>query len=177
MAPHCLCPFRDGRLGRRNVRSITEYYRSEWLRYIQPRKKRGRGSIRRNDPRPLFFPRFKSLPVADDEHFLVVCRYVERNPLRANLVERAEDWKFGSLWQWARKAEPVKLLSAWPIPRTAGWIDRVNQPLSEKELATLRTSVQRGRPFGEAAWTAEVAERTESGYTLRPRGRPRKAAK
>ena len=32
----------------------------------------------------LYQSRFKSFPVADDDHFLVVCRYVERNPLRAN---------------------------------------------------------------------------------------------
>ena len=34
--------------------------------------------------------RFKSFPVQEDEHFLTVCRYVERNALRANLVSRAE---------------------------------------------------------------------------------------
>ncbi len=47
----------------------------------------------------LYQARFQSFPVADDDHFLVVCRYVERNPLRANLVQRAEDWPFGSLWR------------------------------------------------------------------------------
>ena len=36
----------------------------------------------------LYQGRFKSFPVQDDEHFLTVCRYVERNALRANLVER-----------------------------------------------------------------------------------------
>ena len=36
---------------------------------------------------------FKSFPVQDDEHFYTLCRYVERNALRAKLVERAEDWK------------------------------------------------------------------------------------
>ena len=41
----------------------------------------------------LYQSRFKSFPVADDDHFLVVCRYVERNPLRARLVQRAEDWE------------------------------------------------------------------------------------
>ena len=35
--------------------------------------------------------RFKSFPVQSDEHFLTVCRYVERNALLANLVARAED--------------------------------------------------------------------------------------
>src|SRR5713101_6226580 len=36
--------------------------------------------------------RFKSFAVETDDHFLTVCRYVERNALRAGLVARAEDW-------------------------------------------------------------------------------------
>jgi len=56
--------------------------------------------------------RFKSFPIQDDEHFFVVCRYVERNALRAGLVSDAQDWKWGSLWRWLRKPEPEpKLLS------------------------------------------------------------------
>src|SRR5271163_2764361 len=45
--------------------------------------------------------RFKSFPIQDDTHFLTVCRYVERNALRANLAARAEEWRWGSLWHWA----------------------------------------------------------------------------
>ncbi|QEG41601.1 transposase [Roseimaritima ulvae] len=37
--------------------------------------------------------RFKSFPIQDDGHFFVVSRYVERNALRAGLVDRAEAWK------------------------------------------------------------------------------------
>lgn len=123
----------------------------------------------------LYQSRFKSFPVADDDDFLVVCRYVERNPLRASLVQRAEDWRYGSLWRSAQTVEPLpKLLSHWPIPRTPNWMERVNQPLSERELQTLRECVARGRPFGGSAWTTEVARRTGLGNTLRPRGRPRK---
>ena len=36
----------------------------------------------------LYQGRFRSFPVAEDEHFLTVCRYVERNALRADLVSR-----------------------------------------------------------------------------------------
>jgi putative transposase len=122
----------------------------------------------------LYQARFKSFPVADDGHFLVVCRYVERNPLRAGLVRRAEAWPYSSLWRWTQVREPEpRILSPWPIARTPNWIERVNQPLSEKELADIRTCVQRGRPFGDEAWVREVAERAGLGYTLRPRGRPR----
>src|SRR5262249_36460352 len=35
---------------------------------------------------------FQSLPDPEDGHLLSVLRYIERNPLRAGLVTRAEDW-------------------------------------------------------------------------------------
>src|SRR5208282_2122162 len=44
----------------------------------------------------LYQGRFKSFPVQSDDHFLTVCRYVERNALRAGLAERAEDWPWGT---------------------------------------------------------------------------------
>ena len=67
--------------------------------------------------------RFKSFPIQNDEHFFTVCRYVERNALRAELVERAEDWLWGSLWHWLQKPEPgTGLLSPWPIPRLPRWV-------------------------------------------------------
>jgi putative transposase len=70
----------------------------------------------------LYQGRFKSFPVQADEHFLSLCRYVERNALRAGLVPRAEDWRWGSLGRrqgedaaWRPVLHPGPL--AWP----AGW--------------------------------------------------------
>ena len=118
--------------------------------------------------------RFKSFPVQDDEHFHVVCRYVERNALRAELVRRAEQWRWGSLYRWVSKPEPEpRLLSAWPIARLPGWVARVNEPLTEQELQAVRQSVRRGSPLGDAEWTHATASRTGLSSTLRPRGRPR----
>jgi putative transposase len=123
----------------------------------------------------LYPVRFKSFPVADDGHFLVVCRYVGRNALRAGLAGRAEDWQYGSLWRWLQEPDPKpKLLWPWPVARTPNWIERVNQPLSEKELTAVRSCVQRGRPFGPEAWIRELADRVGLGYTFRPRGRAAK---
>ncbi len=36
--------------------------------------------------------RFKAFPIQEDDHLRTVLRYVERNPLRAQLVKRAETW-------------------------------------------------------------------------------------
>jgi len=119
--------------------------------------------------------RYKSFPVQDDDHFLVVCRYVERNALRAGLVVAAEDWQWGSLWRWLQKPEPKpKLLSAWPIARLPNWVERVNQPLTDRELETVRRCAHRGQPLGNESWVESVARRLNLESTLRPRGRPKK---
>ncbi len=57
--------------------------------------------------------RFKSFAIEADEHLLAVCRYMERTPLRAGLVERAVLWRWGGCggvtergsnrcWSWRR---------------------------------------------------------------------------
>jgi putative transposase len=118
--------------------------------------------------------RYKSFPVQDDNHFLVVCRYVERNAIRARLVDRAEDWRWGSLWRWLQKPEPdPRLLSPWPIRRLPNWVERVNEPLTQQELDAVRLSAQRGRPLGEEAWVESIVRRLNLESTIRPRGRQR----
>src|SRR5260370_28825688 len=41
--------------------------------------------------------RFKAFAVADDEDLLTVLRYIERNPVRAGLVEPAQEWPWSSV--------------------------------------------------------------------------------
>lgn len=118
--------------------------------------------------------RYKSFPIQDDDHFFVVCRYVERNALRAGLVKNAKDWRWSSLWRWLQNPEPTpKLLSAWPLPRLPNWAERVNQPLTDKELEAVRRCAHRGQPMGEESWVESVARRLNLESTLRPRGRPK----
>jgi putative transposase len=121
----------------------------------------------------LYQGRFRSFPIQENAHFLTVCRYVERNAARAGLVRRAEDWRWGSLWRWLQRPEPMPaLLSPWPIARLPNWIAKVNEPLTKGELEAARRSAQRGSPFGESSWTETTAERLGLASTLRPRGRP-----
>lgn len=118
--------------------------------------------------------RFKSFPIQDDDHFLTACRYVERNALRAKLVKRAESWQWGSLFRWVQSTEPEpKLLSTWPVRRSAAWVKRVNQALAKSELESIRTSSKRGSPFGDPDWINKTAKRLGLESTLRARGRPK----
>lgn len=119
--------------------------------------------------------RFKSFRVQEDEHFLTVCRYVERNALRANLVERAEDWRWSSLYRWSQGTSAAqRILSPWPIRRSPGWLEHVNAPETEAELSALRRSVLQGSPFGDEAWSDTATQTLGLEITTRPRGRPRK---
>lgn len=95
--------------------------------------------------------RFKAIPIADDRHFLWVCRYVERNPLRAKLVERAEEWRWSSLWRRHNSCEP-SCLSAWPTGEPSDWLTHVNTPQTEAELAAFRRAMLAGEPFGRQDW-------------------------
>ncbi len=120
--------------------------------------------------------RYKSFPVQSDGHFLTVCRYVEQNALRANLVDRAEDWRWSSLWRRRQRATDARaILNEWPIPRPGDWLAEVNHRAAESELTKLRYCAVRGRPFGNEAWVLQTAKRLGLNSTLRPRGRPRKA--
>ena len=119
--------------------------------------------------------RFKSFPVETDEYFYQVNRYVERNALRANLVKRAEDWPYGSLWiRQHGTAEHRKLLSAWPQSIPKSWSKYVNEPASEAELAALRRSVARGTPYGSKTWVESTIRKLGLESTFRKPGRSTK---
>jgi putative transposase len=123
----------------------------------------------------LYQGRFKSFPVESDEHLLTVIRYVERNPLRANLVQRADQWRWCSVWRRRHaKRSQRSILHAWPIPRPRNWLERLDGPLTDAELEAVRRSARRGRPFGGERWVNNTAVRLGLEWTLRPRGRPRK---
>ena len=59
----------------------------------------------------LYQGRYKCFPVETEDYFYQVVRYVERNALRANLVERAESWRWSSLRRVEREDPAFPILS------------------------------------------------------------------
>ncbi len=123
----------------------------------------------------LYQGRFKAFPVQADEHFYAVARYVERNPVRAGLVERAENWQWSSSRVRHNGPEEMqRLLAKWPMPLPKDWLRMLNRAETEAELADVRHAVCRGCPWGSPRWQSNAAIRLGLDYTLRPRGRPKK---
>ena len=159
---HLLAGPRVDRALSRCMHWMTTTHACRWNHY---RGAAGQGAV--------YQGRFKSIPVGCDEHFLRVARYVERNALRAGLVERAEDWRWSSLWRRCQK--DADWLAPWPLDCPTDWVTYVNaEPLTE-EVDAIRQATCKNEPFGSPSWRTDI----EARIGIRPRrnrGRPRKPA-
>jgi putative transposase len=164
-----VCPQEDRQLGRLMQRLTMTHTRRWQEHYHQV----GFGH--------LYQGRFKSFPVQEDAHFLVVARYIERNALRAGLVQRAEDWRWSSLWRRVGRggeAHRVPLpLAIWPVGQPTDWLTWVNEPQTQPELDALRQSVRKGKPYGDEKWRQSTTRKLGLESSHRPTGRPKKGSK
>jgi len=156
------------------VRPSTDQSLGHWMRWV------GVTHVRRHHEHyhsrgggHLYQGRFKCFPVAEDDYFLALCRYVEANPRRAGLVERAEQWRWSGLWRRKHGSDTLRL-SSWPVERPRNWISWINRELNDEQAEEIRTCVERGRPFGSPSWLRKTANRLGLAFTLRGPGRPRK---
>jgi len=123
----------------------------------------------------LYQGRYKSFLIQKDNHLISVIRYVERNPLRAKLVKKAQNWNFSSLARRiSNDKEKKKLLSIWPISEPEDYLDFVNTPINLKEEDSMRYSVNHGKPFGSDSWSNLMIKQYGLIATIRKVGRPRK---
>ena len=158
-----LWPERDGDLAA-FMQKLTITHVRNWQEH---RRRVGMGHV--------YQGRYKSFPIETDEYFYHVARYVERNALRANLVESADQWRWSSLWRREHgTAEDRRLLGDWPLPRSRRWLEFVNEPQTKPEVKAIRHALVRGQPYGSESWIGRTAKRLGLESTMRCRGRPNK---
>jgi putative transposase len=92
----------------------------------------------------VFQRRYWSKAIEGDGHLLTLMRYVEANPLRAALVERAQEWEWSSLWD--RTTGERDLLHPSPFALPEAWEMVVNTPLQAPDLQRIRRPLKTGRP-------------------------------
>jgi len=94
----------------------------------------------------VFQRRFWSAPVTNAQHFFNVLCYIEANPVRAGLVESAEEWQWSSLHE--RRHPTPSTLSLPPMELPEDWVARVNAVQQAETLAQIRSEIARraGRP-------------------------------
>ena len=117
--------------------------------------------------------RYKAFPIEQDHHLLTVLRYVERNPVRANLVKSAVDWKWSSLVHQDNVMSRT-LVSESPATKPLGWVQFVNRPQTNKEVEALRRCSFKCTPFGSDLWVRDTADQLGLKSSLRGPGRPKR---
>ena len=109
----------------------------------------------------------------EEIHLYSTVRYIENNPVRAKLVERAGDWEWSS-YAVRNGSECEFGLSDGPLELPKNWNKLVHADIDKDEIKQLDNSIKRGAPLGNFAWAVDTAREMKLESTLKPRGRPRK---
>lgn len=121
--------------------------------------------------------RFFSSPL-DEAYLWAAVRYVERNPVRAGMVRRAEDYRWSSAAAHCGKRLDGLLDPASGLSRTFSEIEDWSAWLAEgdetEELQMLRRNVEKGLPCGSEGFVQKLGRQVGRLLAYRPQGRPRK---
>lgn len=119
----------------------------------------------------LYQGRYKSILVQDDNHLLGLIRYVERNPLRANMVQNLRNWRFSSYWRrQCGDKNQKRMLSEWPIEVPGDYDTFIHEPITIAELSQIRAVIQSGTPFGSNEWISSTQKRLSAANKKRGAG-------
>ena len=120
----------------------------------------------------LFGERFYSAPM-DWKHCQAVVRYIHRNPVRACLVERVEEYKWSSARYFLRKIYRDPLVNDDRLLNlTKNWDDVFASGMDIEELNQVRKTTLSGRPFGDESFITRVEELTGCDLSIKKQGRP-----
>ena len=114
--------------------------------------------------------RFYSCPM-DDEHLWTAIRYVERNPVRAKMARRAQDYPWSSAAGHCRLRNDPIIAEGLPQPR---WMSDWSSWLAgedAEQVAEIRVRTRTGRPWGPGEFIRKLEALLDRSLTPKKRGR------
>lgn len=123
----------------------------------------------------LWESRFYSSIVQSERYLVTVCRYIERNPVRAKMVKQVKSYPWSSAFSHFKKSSDDFIRPIWNNKQQKkSYIDYLNERDKEEDVDFLRKATFSGRPFGNNLFITALSK--ELGYDLRirPRGGQRK---
>ncbi len=119
--------------------------------------------------------RFHSAVVDTEGYLWAVCRYIERNPVRAGMVELPEDYKWSSAKFQVTDQECDFLEPVWKDSDDREEYKKFLNTLGEKEeIEMVKKRTYEGKPIGTVQFIENIAELLGIEISTRPKGRPRK---
>ena len=120
--------------------------------------------------------RFYSCPL-DSVHLWEALRYAELNPVRAELVGKAQEWKWSSAAAHCGEGEPDACLDMEPWRQHwsfTSWRPFLSAGETESDLAALRQCTHTGRPLGTKEFIESLEQSTQRKLAPHTGGRPTK---
>ena len=119
----------------------------------------------------LYQGRFRSFPVQSEQYYISLIRYIEQNPVRAELVTLAWEWKWSSAWLRENADQDYNItLSNGPVPLPSDWKALLTILESKENYRQLTNSIRRSRPFGDKTWIDSTASELGLRSTLESHG-------
>jgi putative transposase len=111
----------------------------------------------------------------DESHMWNTVRYVERNPVRARLAQRAEDYLWSSAAAHCGLRDDILLSEDFPPPDVIeDWAKWLTIDHSEEDKRTIRAHLSTGRPWCTPDLLMQLEAITGFKLAPRQRGRPKK---
>jgi len=115
--------------------------------------------------------RFGSVPM-DEDHLLTAVRYVSLNPVRAKLVERAEDWAWSSVRAHLAAADDALVEVSSVLSRVQDFKALIedDEGGDDERFKQLRQGETIGRPIGSDNWLASWEKKLDLQFRTKKRG-------
>ena len=129
--------------------------------------------------------RYKSTLVDTDRYLLAVCRYIELNPVRAEMVSHSADYPWSS-YRHNALGQEIPLITAHhqylQLGKTAEEQQKAYRSLfrgrlAERDLAAIRESTNKGWALGDNEFKQQIEARTGRRAVPLGRGGDRKSVK
>jgi len=112
----------------------------------------------------------------EGSHISAAIKYVECNPVRANLVKNAWDYLWSSTnFHLGKKYNIVHLADIRPYITTDNWKVFLNQKQSSKEIDSIRQATNKGQVFGSNEYIEYLEKKHARILTPQIMGRPKKS--
>ena len=112
--------------------------------------------------------------ILDERHTYAAVRYVENNPVRAGLVNRAEDYRWSSAREHIDKNSGGNITTeCFLTEEISSWAPYLGGKENETILQDIRKKAMTGRPCGDTAFIEKLEQKFSYRLRALPRGRHR----
>ena len=130
-------------------------------------------NIRHNWKGSLWQGRFSSYPM-EEQYLYTAVRYVERNPVRARLVKKAENYPWSSARAHVFKIQDDLLTDFHLLIEIEDWASYLREAVTEENRRLFQQHERCGRPLGSESFIRKMEQVTGRVLLRRKPGRPRK---